>query len=335
MANPTISDLHVSAALTDLSVLNAGLNTGSVHDKIFPIVPVKKQGDKYFVYNTADWLRTDAQPRAPGAEAAVSGWRLSKDSYYAERVALAHDISDPERANADPAVSNLDGDAVDFVTQHIRLRNEKDFVAAFFTTGIWTGTKSGGDMTGLAAPASTATNFRFWNDVASTPIEDLRGEIMSIAGKTGLKPNTLTLGPRVWAALQDHPDIIDRIKYTEKGIVTEDLIASLLGLDRVLVGMMIENTAIEGAAAGTNDFIAGRNALLSYSPPSPGLKVPSAGYTFVWTGMPGAPPSGLGARIKRYRLERNESDRIEGERWSDLKVVGPTLGAFFTAAVST
>ena len=82
------------------------------------------------------------------------------------------------------------------------------------------------------------------------------------------------------------------------------------------------------------DFVAGKSALLAYVTPTPGLKKPTAGYTFSWTGMPGAPPGGIGARIKRYRLERNESDRVEGESWKDFKVIGSTLGAFFATAVA-
>ena len=51
-------------------------------------------------------------------------------------------------------------------------------------------------------------------------------------------------------------------------------------------------------------------------------------------GMPGAPAGGIGARIKRYRLERNESDRVEGEDWKDYKVVDVRAGAFFASCVA-
>lgn len=334
MPNPTVSDLHVSAALTDLSVLYSNEDTNSVHDMVFPVVPVQKQGDKYFVFDKKDWLRSDAEGRAPGAEAPIGGWRVSTDAYFAERVALGHDISDPERANADPAVANLDADATRYITEQIRLKNEKDWGNTYFTTGVWDGASSSTDMTGQAAPASTTSNFRQWNDVASTPIEDLDGEMTAVQKVTGRKPNTLVLGAEVWTQLKNHPDILDRIKYTERGVVGTDLLASLIGVDRVLIGSMVENTATEGSSAGTYSFVAGKSALLAHVAPRAGLRTPSAGYTFVWTGMPGAPAGGVGARIKRYRLERNESDRIEGETWRDFKVVGSSLGAFFTSAVA-
>ena len=330
MPNPAMGDLHIQAALTDVSVAWAQEQDVFCAEKIFANIPVQKQSDKYFSYNREDWFRSDARSRAPGTESAGGGWRISTDVYFADRIALHQDVSDPERANADAAL-NLDADATEYITQQLLLKKEKDFVSAFFTTGVWDGASSSTDMTGQAAPASTATNFRQWNDAASTPIEDIRGEITNIARLTGRKPNTLVLGPQVWTALADHPDILDRIKYTEKGVVTTDLIASLLDLQSVHVMWAVEETGIEGTTAPTKAFVAGKQALLCYVEKSPGLRKPSAGYTFVWTGMTGVPAQG--ARIKRFRMEANESDRVEGEQWYAQKQVSSNLGAFFTAAV--
>lgn len=333
MPNPTISDLHVDAALTDLSVAFAQRSNFKAR-AAFPVVPVMKQSDKYYVYDRQDWLRSDAGSRAPGTESPGGGWRISTDQYFCDRDASLHfDIADPERANADAAI-NLDTDGTEYITEQIMLKEEKDWTSGFFTTGTWDGASSSTDMTGQAAPASTATNFRHWNDVQSTPIEDVRGEITAVAEKTGKKPNSLFFAPKVWNAWQDHPDVLDRIKYTQKGVVTEDLIAELLGLDTVEVFWGTNDTAIEGAAESMS-FLGGRQALLAYVPPRAGLRVPAAGYTFVWTqpGQIAAPTQGV--RIKRFRLERNESDRIEGDHWYDHKVVESTLGAFFATAVST
>lgn len=331
--NPTMSDLHVQAALTDISVAFTNEDTNSVYDKVFQIIPVQKQSDKYFIYDKKDWLRTDAKRRAPGAEVALSGWRTSRDTYFCERFALGHDIPDPVRANADTAVSDLDADATEFLSEDLNIKHEVDWVAKYFIAGVWTGASSTTDMTGSAAPATTATGFLQWNDVASTPIEDIRGEQTAVSKRTGKRPNILTMNVEVWTALADHPDILDRIKYTERGVVTTDLLASLLDLEAIYVTSMVRNSAIEGQPESMG-FIGSKNALLTFRPRSPGLRTPAAGYTFSWTGMAGAPPGGIGARIKSFRLERNESDRIEAEDWKDFKVVGAELGAMFLSAVA-
>lgn len=337
MANPVISDLHIDAALTDLSVAFAQRQNFKAR-MAFPVVPVLKQSDKFFIYDRQDWLRSDAGPRAPGAESPGGGWRISNSQYFCDRDASLHfDIADPERANADAAI-DLDQDGTEYITEQIMLKEEKDWMTGFFAAAIWDGASSSTDMTGQAAPASTATNFLHWNDVQSTPIEDIDGEATAIAQKTGKKPNSLFLGPQVWTALKHHPDIVDRIKGGaipgNPAIVTKQLVAQLLELETVEVFWGTEDTALEGATASFS-FLAGRSALLSYVPARPGLRVAAAGYTFVWTqpGQVAAPTQGV--RIKRFRIERNESDRIEGDHWYAHKVISSALGAFFATAVST
>jgi len=301
-----------------------------VAEAFAPIIAVQKQSGKYFVYNQNDWMRSDAEDRAPGTESAGGGYRIGNDPYFCDRKAIHKDIDDPTRANADAAI-NPDIEATEYVTEQIVRAKEIDFASTFFTTTVWSGASSTGDMTGQAAPASTAANFLQWNNPASVPIEDIQGEIVSIARRIGRKPNKLLLGPQVYYWLQSHPDIQDRIKHTQRGVVTEDLLASLFGLDEVKVGWGTYSTGYEGAT-GSYAFHYGKAALLAYVNPNPGLRQPTAMYTFVWTGQTGVPARGV--RIKRFRLERQESDRVEGETWFDHVVASTAAAAFFTTAVA-
>lgn len=328
MPNPTLSDLHVDRPLTNVSIAYSQAGKFAARS-IFPVIPVTNKSNTYFEYDKADWLRPQAKKRAAGAESPVGGWRVSEGTFNCERFSLSHDVSDPERANADPAI-NLDVEAAEYVTENVELTLEDQWASDFFTTGTWNGASSSTDMTGQAAPASTSSNFKQWNNVDATPIEDIRAEAREIEENTGYFPNKLILGPRVYDALQDHPDILDRIKYSGKGIVTPELIAQLVGVDQVVVLRATKNTAAEGASASYS-FIAGKAALLCYSNPSPGLRKPTAGYSFVWTAN-GTPVQGL--KISRVRLDRNESDRITGETWIDFRKVAGGLGAFFTSAVA-
>ena len=52
---------------------------------------------------------------------------------------------------------------------------------------------------------------------------------------------------------------------------------------------------------------------------APGLQTPTAGYTFSWTGYMGA--GAEGTRIKQFRMEHLDSDRLEGQMAYDQKVV--------------
>ena len=134
--------------------------------------------------------------------------------------------------------------------------------------------------------------------------------------------------------VSDHPDIVgrlDRGQTSGPAIVLRDALAALFELSEILVMDAIENTANEGAT-NVHAFIGGKHALLLYTPATPGLMTPSAGYTFTWTGLLGG--GALGTRISRMRVELRKADRVEIEMAFDQKQVAADLGYFFLTAVS-
>jgi hypothetical protein len=306
MPQPTTTDVHVDAPLTNLSVGFKNDMSSFVADQVFPNVPVAKQTDKYFTYTQADFFRTDARIRAPGTESAGSGYNLSTSTYSCDVLALHKDIDDATRANAD-APLDMNRDAVEFLTQHMLLKREIDWAATYFTTGVW-GTDANGD----------------WTDSESA-ISDIHTKQDTVEGNTGYRPNTLVLGPQAFMTLKNNSDVLDRIKYTQTGVVTEQLLASMLGLDKVVVARAVKNTANEGATASYSRVYETDSALLVYSAPSPSLMHPSGGYTFSWSGYSGAQQ---GQRVSRFRMDHLRSDRIEMEMTYDQKVISSALGVF-------
>ena len=149
-----------------------------------------------------------------------------------------------------------------------------------------------------------------------------------MASETGYRPNTLVLSPFAFNALKNHEDILDRIKYTQKGIVTTDLLATLFEVQHVYVAWSVVNSAAKGATDSVS-FIMGKHALLCYANPSPALRKPSAGYIFAWTGLEGA--GAYGNRIVRLPMDvlGLGTERIEGEIAFDAKKICGDLGVFF------
>jgi hypothetical protein len=332
---PDASTLRVSSPLTQISVAyQQGVEARRfIADQVFPVVPVARQGDLYYKYNKGDWFRSVAGVRAPATESVGAGWEVTTDSYFAPVYAVHKDVDDQTRANADN-VFNLDRDATLWVTQNLLIKRDRIFIDTYMKTGVWTGGTgigggaSGADLTGAATAGSN--QFIQWNRAGSTPIEDIYTQVIGMARTTGFRPNTLLIGPDVLAALMNHASIIDRIKYSERGIANVDLLATLFNVDRVLVTWSIENTAPMGATDSFN-FMNSKTALLMYSAPNAGIMQPSAGYIFAWTGLLGA--GAYGTRIKRFRMEQIESDRIEGEMAFGMKIVAADLGVFFNSAV--
>ena len=318
-AQPTVSDVHVNRPLTDVSVAFMQSDQDFVATRVFPTVPVAKQSDLYFIYSREDWFRSQAQRRAPGTESAGSGWDLSTDNYFAHKYAIHKDVSDDIRANADQAI-RIDQDATQYATQQCMLIREITWMESYFVTGVWT---------------NESTPVTLWDAGGSTPIEDISDEIINVKAATGFKPNVVVMSPRVWNVLKNHPDFVARVNAGQTpgvpAVFNLEAFAAVLEVDEAMVAWGVQNTAAEGATEAT-DFIAGNNLLLAYRAPSPSLLTPSAGYTFAWTGLLGA--GAFGNRMKRFRIERIESDRVECELAFDTKVVSADLAHFFLAPIS-
>jgi hypothetical protein len=321
MPQPVTSDLHIDVLLTMLSIAYMNEPDAFIADDAFPIVPVNKQSNKIAKYDKEYWFRSEATLRAPGQEPKGGGYTVNtSDTYFCDNYAFKDDIPDELRENYDQPF-DPDNDSVLLVTEKMKLIRETKFATDFFTTGIWTPT---GSDTNFASTATTQ-----WSDYAnSDPIGDVETGREAIYAGTGKDPNKLLIGRAVWAKLKHHPDLIERIKYTQKAILTVDLVASLLEIPRLMIGKAIYNSTDEGAATQTYTYVFGKHALLFYTPDSPGLRVPSAGYTFHWSKFGGI------SYIRRLRDEKGQYDRIEGHTFFDQKYLSQDLGYFMQNVVA-
>jgi len=325
MPQPSLNSVHVDAILTNISVAYLQNQDNFIADKVFPVVPVDKKSDKYFTYTKNDWFRDEAQRRADGTESAGSGYNLSTGTYSADVWAFHKDVGDQTVANADAPLNPL-REATEFVTRRLLLRKEIQFVSDFFTTGVWAD-----DVTGVAgAPSSGET--KQWSDYSSSdPINDIEAGKSEILSSTGMEANTLVLGYEVFRQLKNHPDLVDRIKYTSSQTITEDMLARMFDLDRVLVAKAVKATNNEGASEAYS-FAYGKSALLCHTASAPGLLTPSAGYTFAWTGVSGGIGSTIG--VSSFRMESLKAERVEAEMAFENKVIGADLGYFWNTIVA-
>jgi hypothetical protein len=330
MPQPTQGDVHVNAPLTNISVAFIQNQTDFIASTVFPNIPVLKQSDRYFTYPKEYWFRTEAALRGVSAESAGSGYAIDNTpSYYCDVWAVHKDVDDQIRANTDNPL-DADRDSTLFVTQQLLLKRDLDWAASYFVTGIW-GQDTAGDASSPSWPAGTY----FWDDYTNgDPMIDIAKASTAMQKQTGFRPNVLVLGPEVYTALRNHPKVLDRIKYTQRGIVTTELLAALFDVDRIVVANAVKNTGTEGQTqtAANYSFVFGKSALLLYSNPTPSILTPSAGYTFTWTGLFGG--LGMGMRINRFRLEWLKSDRVEGEMSYNMKVIAPELGWYFDSVVA-
>jgi len=298
--NPSGSgNVHVDQVLTNISV--GWPNNGLVGERLLPSVKVMKQSDKYYIFGREGWLPEDDN-RAPGTVAnEIIGLAVSTDTYYAREHSLQIPVTDEERENVDSPLAP-DRDATETVTSKIMLGREvaiKTLVTATANYG-----------SGLSTTLSGAAQWNSANYATSDPIADLRTGKVAVHARIFQEPNTLVIPYQVMAALEDHPDFLERVKYSERAIFSPELLSAILGFNSVVVPGVGFNSANPGATP-TLGYLWGKDVIMAWVPGRAGLKIPAFGYEFTWGTQ----------YVDRWREEPRKSDLIRASRRYDLKLV--------------
>jgi len=341
---PSRSQVHIDGPLTQISLAFFQNAENFVADRVFPDIPVSKQSDAYFTIPRGDFNRDEMRRKAPGARPAMGGYDVGNDTYQCDVFAFGHPIPDEVRANADDPL-DLDRQGSEFVSHKALIQREVSWAAGFLPAGtnpgnIWSFALDGAASRSASLDPSDGTGTNndviFWNRTASTPIEDVRLGKRTVQASTGYRPNVMTIGRPAYDVLLDHPDIVGRLDRGQTpggpAMAKRDALAALFELDEILVMDGIVNTAAKGATAA-HSFISGNHALLTYRPQNPGILVPSAGYTFTWTGFVGGGATNAGTRIRTKRMDLEDSDLVQIDSAYDHKLVAGDLGFFFDGIV--
>lgn len=322
---PTNSDLNISYTLTNMAIGFKQESDRFVAGKVFPELPVPKHKGSYYVWNKDDLFRDEAEIAAAGTPAPLQDIRLSSDTFNCKVYHLGGLVSEEDMADEDEAVSKEVTHTEAIVTK-LLIRRERQWASNYFTTSKWTGSTTGADLVG-------GTDFVVWsNYTSSDPVQDIEAQCIQME-KLGVdrKDFTLTVGAEVYAKLVHHPKFLERYEFTQAAIMSEALIARVLNIKQVVVPKASYNSAGKFATASMA-FIQGKNALLTYSPPSPRKDLPSAGYHFVWSKLIGAANEGI--RIRKWWDPDIRSTKVVGESSFDPKLTSSVLGVFFSAAVA-
>lgn len=315
--------LHVDRYLTNFSVRFVQDASNFVATRAASLVPVQKASDKYVVYPRGYFWRDESAPRPLGGRPRQVGYKVDEGSYSAIEYALEHVVDDRQYANTDDPIS-LDENATQLLTSKNMIKRDRLWAQEFFTAGAWSS-----QVTGVVSTPVDGISFLHFSDANSDPIGviDFYKDLMH--ERTGFMPNTLVLGAGVKRTLRSHPDIADRIKYTQIGIADEALLGTLFEIPNVVVARGIFNAADEGATDNFQYIVNKDAMLLAYIEPNPGLDKPTAIANFAWVGLlPGA-TNAIGGVMERGRDDRAHSNYFQNRMAFDLKQVSSDLGIWF------
>lgn len=313
--------LRIDAYLTDFA-LNYRQGQGQfIAPQASTPVSVNNESDKFAVFPRGYFLRDEAAVRALGGRPVQVRYKVGNDQYLAEEWALEHTIDDRQRRNA-ANIFDLDESGTMLLEGKQLIRQDRIWVQRFWGPGIWSIDLAAGNGVDVGT-------FLPFNDAASDPVATVDTYRNRFRAATGFVPNTLVIGVNARSVIKTNPSMVDRVKYTQTGIITNQLLASLFEVQNVFEAGAIYNAANEGAADDLK-FIADPDGMLMlYIEPTARMDAPTAIARFGWTGLlPGA-MNNLGGVITRGRDDRAYSDWIHSRNAFDLKKVAQDLGMWF------
>jgi hypothetical protein len=300
---PTVREVHINGTLSNISI--AYHNNEYIWNQIFPVVPVQHKTDSYFVFDRSAFLRNRSGIRAPGTRAPLADWGLTTASYVCINDSMGTLIPDEVRMNADAAIKP-DITATRFVSDALDLAEE-----------IRVATLLGACATWAAASAPTGTSL--WSNDGSDPFADILTAQDAVVGQLGRMPNVAVMSWKIWRRLQNHPALLERLRYTRPGAtLTENDLKSWFGFDKVLIGKALYDAAKEGATPDIR-YVWGNTFWTGYVTPSPAIEEPSAGYVLRWGNR----------EVRKFRLDPEHTDLIEAGWWVAEVVTASDSGAGF------
>lgn len=245
MASTHPSDYNADAALIGFAVDYRLHNEQHFADKLFPFIQVDKEAGEFKVLSAEDFFRDEIQKVPDGEPVPIIGRSFTADTYQTAVYGGRAFVSRREMNNAGKTGIDPGRMAMKTIMKKIMLHRDIAFSSKFFPTGASTLWGTGDDYTKDFITAER------WDKIADATPGDVMKFVKQarrrVQGKSGDLPNVMLVGAKTWDVLSEHEEITDKIKFTQKGVITEELIASLFMIDKVIIAEAPYNDAAEGA----------------------------------------------------------------------------------------
>lgn len=264
-----------SAAAPLPGVLNVALsnyakeytNNALIGDLLAPRVPVDRQSFQYLIFDRSSQRLDRRTLRAPGGKPETIRWAFSTDKYFCDSHAL--DAETPREVQAYLQGMGFDAKMKSARTliDKIQLSREAELAALMADSSTFANT----------VPLSGSS---CWDNSNSKPIEVVDA-YKALIRQAGVTPTHLFLSDPVAVAIKNHPEVVDRFKYTNgQGVIGFDQLSTLFGVK------VVPASAIQLDATNTPSWTWGTMAILAHIEPVSSQQDLSPVKTFSWTSAP-------------------------------------------------
>ncbi len=289
---------------------------GFIGTEIMPIREAAKQKGNYPKLKVEMMFKTQGSlKRAPRTNYKRSDYDFGTGSYECEDHGFEDELDDTER---EMYATYFDAEVISTqrATFQVLMAQEIRIANMVMNTGNIT--------TNQAAAAA-------WSVAASaTPRFDVAALKTKMRNNRGIIPNVLALAKSLFDELLLTSEITDAFKYTNPieigGFEAQKrIMAQYFGVDKVLVGNAIKDTAKKGQAASLSDIWSTTLVGLFKTAMSEDLRDPAIGRTFLWTGD--SPESLV---VEQYREEKIRSGIFRARQNVDEVFVYTGAGGLVT-----
>ena len=296
------------------AVMRGYSNPMHVRKYLFPAVPVRARGGKIIEFGTEALQKRDLV-RAHGAEMQFLQFGYEGEAYALDQRALG--VLMPRELQEEAMTAAQ----IDMASAGVRMAREVvelqlEIQAADLATaaanysGAHTAALSGNDQ---------------WSHGSSKPAKAVEDAKQKIKDATLRIPNTMVVGGKVYRALRNNPDVIERLKHTARARqaspVTKEEFAEYFDVEHFVVG--------EAGYGAAGAFVEawGNNAVLAFTElGSPAMPMPSFGYCYTLEGYPRVEPA--------FALDARRSQVFPAVSEEKQVIAGKDAGYLFRTVVS-
>jgi hypothetical protein len=287
--------------------------------EILTDMPVKKKSATFPRLRVETLIDNPDTVRAKGGAYNRGNFELEDDTYLCKNYGFEQVLDDEDRENY---ASDFDAEmAAVMIGEHrVALARERRIAAAVFNTTTWTGSSLYTDKSGTP-----------WSTASTDWIAHVQDAVQAVIAGSGMLPDTLIISQGTWTKLMTNDKTRAQFPGAPKITIAmiQEVLASLCGLERILVGRAVYNTKPQGSTAAVPAFVWGNGAagtanyamVAKLAKKGADPSTPCIGRSPRWE-----PLSASEFVVQQYREEQTESDVFRVKNFLTEKILIPGCG---------